>query len=528
MMKKLLLSLLLCGLFLTSQAQWTLQSSGFPTPNRGIRDLFAVDTNVLWAIGYDGSQAGAPQIQEFTRTTNGGAKWKASSIPGYTGSGLSMICAVDSMNAWIPVWYATGGGAILRTTDGGLTWNPQTTAVFDAPNGFPNVVHFWNINDGFCMGDPNGGYFEIYSTNDGGTTWTRVPEANIPPNTSGEYGTTGMYCVVGDIVWFTTGKGRVYKSIDKGHHWTVGSTGNLTEQMRISFRDVNYGLIQVNTSPYDTYSSTDGGDTWQQLFPTGIFYANEFCYVPGTANTFISAGADYTNSFQGTSYSTDGGLTWNVIPLSDTTQFLTVDFIDANHGWAGAFNTDSVTGGIWKYTGNIFLEDPCAGLAAFFSKSADTLDLNVSGVCDFTDLSSGNPTSWTWDFGDGDSSNSQNPSHTYTTTGVYSVELTAGIDTCNSVYTEVIVVLNSAGITKYSDGPAVEIWPNPAKEYVHISSPLAITGIEIYSSLGQIAVKNTPNQTQLDINISDFQQGIYFIRISTTQGRSEGRFLVAR
>ncbi len=41
----------------------------------------------------------------------------------------------------------------------------------------------------------------------------------------------------------------------------------------------------------------------------------------------------------------------------------------------------------------------------------------------FTNLSSGNPTSWSWDFGDGNLSTVQNPSHTYNTAGVYAVRL---------------------------------------------------------------------------------------------------------
>jgi PKD repeat protein len=43
----------------------------------------------------------------------------------------------------------------------------------------------------------------------------------------------------------------------------------------------------------------------------------------------------------------------------------------------------------------------------------------------FTDTSTGAPTSWAWDFGDGTTSTAQNPAHTYPTAGTWSVTLTA-------------------------------------------------------------------------------------------------------
>jgi beta propeller repeat protein len=42
----------------------------------------------------------------------------------------------------------------------------------------------------------------------------------------------------------------------------------------------------------------------------------------------------------------------------------------------------------------------------------------------FTDLTTGGPTSWLWDFGDGGTSTAQHPSHTYTSPGTYAVTLT--------------------------------------------------------------------------------------------------------
>ncbi len=43
----------------------------------------------------------------------------------------------------------------------------------------------------------------------------------------------------------------------------------------------------------------------------------------------------------------------------------------------------------------------------------------------FTDLSTGSPTMWAWDFGDGQTDMVANPSHTYTDAGIYTVSLTA-------------------------------------------------------------------------------------------------------
>lgn len=49
----------------------------------------------------------------------------------------------------------------------------------------------------------------------------------------------------------------------------------------------------------------------------------------------------------------------------------------------------------------------------------------------FTDLSTGNPDTWDWIFGDGGTSADQNPSYTYTTPGLYSVTLTVS-NSCGS------------------------------------------------------------------------------------------------
>ncbi len=56
--------------------------------------------------------------------------------------------------------------------------------------------------------------------------------------------------------------------------------------------------------------------------------------------------------------------------------------------------------------------------------ASDTVTCN--GLVNFTDQSLNNPNSWFWDFGDGQTSTSQNPSHTYSGSGNYSVKLKVG------------------------------------------------------------------------------------------------------
>lgn len=50
---------------------------------------------------------------------------------------------------------------------------------------------------------------------------------------------------------------------------------------------------------------------------------------------------------------------------------------------------------------------------------------SCDGNVQFSDLSLNVPTAWSWNFGDGGTSNAQSPSHQYTSSGTYSVSLTA-------------------------------------------------------------------------------------------------------
>ena len=61
---------------------------------------------------------------------------------------------------------------------------------------------------------------------------------------------------------------------------------------------------------------------------------------------------------------------------------------------------------------------PTVAPAASFSYNTD-----CSGEVAFADLSTNNPDSWSWNFGDGNTSSQENPTHVYLSSGTYTVEL---------------------------------------------------------------------------------------------------------
>jgi len=329
--------------FIEPSGEWILQNTAFDDPSRGINYISIVDENTVWGTAYDGSGSGS-NIQEFTKTNNGGNTWTSGTIDiGNESLGISMIHALDYDTAWL-VAYPTSAnnvGGIFKTNDGGQTWSRQDSANYNTSSSFANVVYFWDENIGFAQGDPINGDFELYVTNDGGENWSQVPGNAIPNPLGGEYGYTRQIEVVGDNVWFTTNRGRVYHSTDKGNNWEVYNSpisdfGSAQVNGNLSFSNSQNGVIVDNLG--NLYKSTNGGSSWSQISTNGDVFSGGLCYIEGTDIIFTTG--------SGSSFSTDGGYNWNPI---DLTQHTYVEFLNETVGWSGGFNQDFFTGGIWKW-----------------------------------------------------------------------------------------------------------------------------------------------------------------------------------
>jgi PKD repeat protein len=135
----------------------------------------------------------------------------------------------------------------------------------------------------------------------------------------------------------------------------------------------------------------------------------------------------------------------NVSYVSDPTLVLTYN----KYGYYGVSRTISNTLGKSTSSTTISL---CPLVASF---TATPVQGQVPVTVQFTDTSTDQPISWLWNFGDGATTKTQNPVHTYTTSGVYTVRLDATNNLGSCWYTGTISVspLAASFISNQTTGP---------------------------------------------------------------------------
>lgn len=347
-----------------TQYKWITRSSGFSTPNSVPFTLAAVDSNIVWGASSNGTDPFDSSSAEFTRTTDGGATWSAGTVTDAVGVRSSCIAAIDANTAWNSMtdpFRGTNGG-IFKTTDGGVNWSKQTTA-YPGSGAYVNFVHFFDRNNGVTIGNPSGSqvtWFEGYTTTDGGTNWTRIPEESIPAAQFGEAGFDRCYAAVGNTVWFGTQHGRVYKSVDRGANWTATIADRSPNPFihSLTFSDTSNGIATFYLGTYIS-KTTDGGLTWTSSpAPTNPSTAYITC-VPGMSGVYVTtapAGYDFN---PGSAVTTDNASSWIVL---DHLVHQRATFVTPTRGWSGGVNTNSTTGIFeWSLVTSVLQEGTVGG-----------------------------------------------------------------------------------------------------------------------------------------------------------------------
>ena len=118
-----------------------------------------VDCRTAWASGAQGT---------VLRTTDGGVTWQRRAVPGGEASTFAM-----SMPSTIgPPASCRSAPGNSRGSNGPPT--PERTGIFPTGakiRGFLDAIAFWDREHGLAKGDPIDGRYLILTTIDGGKTW---------------------------------------------------------------------------------------------------------------------------------------------------------------------------------------------------------------------------------------------------------------------------------------------------------------------------------------------------------------------
>lgn len=301
------------GLVHTSDAGRTWASFGFPSAARRTQqsctspqcDPVAVFLNPRegWVASHDVNS----NIGDLFRTTDSGAHWRLVAHFSVGGSidllRGQLVLETSTSAIYVPTYEGRPAisRTMYRTQDGGRSWQaislaiPSTLGLY-SNNASIGLVKFFGGGTGIaelesvhangcCQADgspssysPDGdqGGFFVYTTSDGGRTWSSP--APIPPAFLQDF-IDRTHWIEGYLVTTTgvanPGRSPLQRTRDGGLHWEPVSyavtglpAGSLVRVNPYGFLDPLHGWGQVSCAAI-LVVTTDGGVTWSPIVPPG-------------------------------------------------------------------------------------------------------------------------------------------------------------------------------------------------------------------------------------------------------------------
>jgi PKD repeat protein len=392
-----------------------------------------------------------------------------------------------------------------RSTDDGATWVLQNASSgWSARRSFQAV----SLSDGniILMGGKSGTLGsdnnETWRSTNYGATWTEV---NVSSGWADRYDFTAVAMPDNSIVLMGgtsidlgTNLNDTWRSVNEGATWTLlnatpawGARGTLTSNVLPDGSIVIFGGSKSQTpgtflnttwrmqpvgsnlqNPTHTYTNTGGSPVQYSVSETVFnpasgsntliksnYIAQDSSTVVASFTQNVTQGyAPLTVSFYDTSaYGIsrfwnfgDGtnSTAQNPIHTYSSVGYYTVTLTETNAYGSATTSAPSLINVVSPYI-----------VSAQFSASLQSATLGKT--IGFTDLSSGTPTTWLWDFGDTITSTSQNPTHTYTAAGTYTISLTASNAVSSNTSTRpgyiTITSLGAPGTGFYTSTPVVTL-----------------------------------------------------------------------
>lgn len=268
------------------------------------------------------------------KTSNGGATWQqyGAHYNGFT----DVDFATDSLA------YASSGNDLLKSTDGGNSWQPLTNSLIFQPAPY-GLIHFFSRDTGIVTAGEYQGW--IFKTYDGGSTWKWVHGVNVGSNyirsldfVNNQVG----YHVVGAQSFAHS------RTVDGGETWQV--VNQYSNVSKVEFIDAATGY---GWTFKDLYKTIDSGKTWTLLSTEGFDIKS--IHFTSLKNGFMVGDMGLAKK------TTDSGKTWTTMqfpgPVQQYADHVTIKFYDEKTGFLSSENgfilKTSDSGKTWVYSGYV-------------------------------------------------------------------------------------------------------------------------------------------------------------------------------
>jgi photosystem II stability/assembly factor-like uncharacterized protein len=259
-------------------------------------------------------------------TTDGGLTWAPQSVPPDTiGRRIFDVTCVDGLHAWTTGKHNLHAAEILATTDGGNLWERQIAGF----SKYGTRIEFLNQNYGIAIG----GDGALARTTDGGGFWDQI----FTDWYQAEY--YGVSIVNQYDSWIcagwpdslATGQGYIVWTADGGLTWDTLNgyhAPGYEDFFDIHMFNVVEGIVVGGYE--DTYEpiiwkTTDGGETWSpRSAPVNTYYLRAMDFIDTLGWAVGKSGSII--------HTTNGGDTWTTQSSPADSTLFDVDFSDAQHG----------------------------------------------------------------------------------------------------------------------------------------------------------------------------------------------------
>jgi photosystem II stability/assembly factor-like uncharacterized protein len=331
-MKTILRSSLSLGILLTlvppaSEAQW-VHTNG---PYGGQVYCLAVSGSDLLAGNYGSG---------LSRSTDDGSSWNRLR----TGFPDSLVKSLVVSGSCLFASVNGGGGGVIRSTDGGLTWTSG-----GAGNNYLSFLGIGFVGQGGLILFASTGVLTYRST-DSAATWT-------PVLSEGTYLPINSLVSLGSDLFAASYNAGVFSSPDGGATWVpAGLAGYNMGTIDLL---ANQGKLLAGTSA-GLYTSTDNGLSWSRVDSTSI--TADVSLLAGNGDTLYAT----STSPNGLIRSTDAGLNWSVVSTAFASTTLSAIVVKG-----GCVFATSVRGGVFRSSD---------GGESWFSASAGLTRYNVTSL----------------------------------------------------------------------------------------------------------------------------------------------------